>query len=185
MTPTLPHKSIQCQPQYHTVQLCNSGLQRHKIVPNVIAHPSTVDVPTVRAYDRSLVRVTNRNRFTSHESHRVVVLRKFTDSDRRSPSVWQLLIHFAQSTKTGTVTKARSTPATMPKQHCRMLQCQMLLRQSRTLLRHCCPKRQHCRSNRHSGAERQSARKSKTKNGRLASLASNPWINIAILGTLS
>jgi len=33
---------------------------------------------------------------------------------------------------------ARSTPATMSKQHCRMLQCRMLLRQSRTLLRHCC-----------------------------------------------
>ena len=36
----------------------------------------------------------------------------------------------------------------MSKQHCRMLQCRMLLRQSRTLLRDCCPKRQHCRSNR-------------------------------------
>ena len=41
--------------------------------------------------------------------------------------------------------KARSTPATMSKQHCRMLQCRMSLRhccrfwqQSRTLLRHCC-----------------------------------------------
>jgi len=59
-------------------------------------------------------------------------------------------------------TKARSRPATMSKQHCRMLQCRMLLRQSRTLLRHCCrfwqqcrsnvrlccQKRQHCRSNR-------------------------------------
>ena len=79
--------------------------------------------------------------------------------------------------------KARSTPATMSKQHCRMLQCRMLLRhccfflatmskqrstllpktatmsnefcveissfrQSRMLLRQCCPKRQHCRSNR-------------------------------------
>jgi len=33
---------------------------------------------------------------------------------------------------------ARSTPATMSKQHCRMLQCRMLLRQSRTLFPHCC-----------------------------------------------
>ena len=33
--------------------------------------------------------------------------------------------------------------------------------------------------------ERQSDRKSKTKNGRLASLASNPQIGVAILGTLS
>jgi len=36
---------------------------------------------------------------------------------------------------------SRSTPATMLKQHCRMLQCRMLFR-------HCCPKRQHCRSSR-------------------------------------
>ena len=53
------------------------------------------------------------------------------------------------------VIKARSTPATMSKQHCRMLQCRMLLRQccrfwkqcrSNVLL--CCQKRQQCRSNR-------------------------------------
>ena len=35
----------------------------------------------------------------------------------------------------------------MSKQHCRMLQCRMLLRQSRTLLRHCCRFWQQCRSN--------------------------------------
>jgi len=36
------------------------------------------------------------------------------------------------------VCKTLYTPATMSKQHCRMLQSSMLLRQSRTLLRHCC-----------------------------------------------
>ena len=48
---------------------------------------------------------------------------------------------------------ARSTPATMSKQHCRMLQCRMLLRhccrfwqQCRSNVRLCCPKRQHCRT---------------------------------------
>ena len=49
--------------------------------------------------------------------------------------------------------KARSTPATMSKQHCRMLQCQMLLRhccffwqQCRSNVRLCCQKRQQCRT---------------------------------------
>ena len=35
--------------------------------------------------------------------------------------------------------KTRSTPATMSKLHCRILQCRMLLR-------HCCQKRQQCRT---------------------------------------
>ena len=49
------------------------------------------------------------------------------------------------------VVKARSTPATMSKQHCRMLQCRMLLRHCcrfgnnvESSVRLCCPKRQHC-----------------------------------------
>jgi len=56
------------------------------------------------------------------------------------------------------MTKAPSTPATMSKQRSTLLPktatmsnefCVEILsfRQSRTLLRHCCPKRQHCRSN--------------------------------------
>jgi len=50
-------------------------------------------------------------------------------------------------------TKARSTPATMSKQNCRMLQCRMLLRyccrfwqQCRSNVRLCCQKRQKCRT---------------------------------------
>ena len=49
--------------------------------------------------------------------------------------------------------KARSTPATMSKQHCRMLQCRMLSRhccrfwqQCQSNVRLCCQKRRQCRT---------------------------------------
>jgi len=40
--------------------------------------------------------------------------------------------------------EAPSTPATMSKQHCRMLQVERFFRQCRMLLRHCCRFRQRC-----------------------------------------
>ena len=43
-------------------------------------------------------------------------------------------------------TQVPSTPATMSKQHCQMLQVEQFFRQSRTLLRHCCRFWQQCRT---------------------------------------
>ena len=44
------------------------------------------------------------------------------------------------------IRRAPSTPATVSKQHCRMLQVERFFRQFRMLLRHCCRFRQQCRT---------------------------------------
>jgi len=56
---------------------------------------------------------------------------------------WQAAVRIP-TTNSAFPTQAASTPATMSKQHCRMLQVERFFRQCRMLLRHCCSFWQQC-----------------------------------------